>query len=133
MFPLQALLTFAGQLIDKFLPDPNQAAQAKAQLLEMQTKGELDQMMAQLDINKAEAQNANVFVSGWRPAIGWVCAIALAYQYLIRPIAIWSLMTMNHPVPNLPGLDDNLWQLMLGMLGLGGLRTFEKVNGVATK
>lgn len=131
MFPLEALLTFGNTLINKFFPDPNQAAQAKAQLLEMQTKGELEQMMAQIDVNKVEAANSSVFVSGWRPAIGWVCAIALGYQYLIRPIAIWLLLTYNHPVPNLPGLDDNLWQLMLGMLGLGGLRTYEKMAGVS--
>ena len=90
-------------------------------------------VQGQLNINNTEAANPSVFVSGWRPAIGWVCAVALAYQYLIRPISIWVLLTMNHPVPQLPGLDDNLWQLMLGMLRLGGLRTYEKVNGISTK
>lgn len=67
-------------------------------------------------------------MSGWRPAIGWVCALAMGYQYLLRPF----LVAFN-PVLAFPGLDDNLWQLLAGMLGLGGLRTFEKVNGVASR
>ena len=130
MFPIAALLEFGTKLIDKFFPDPTQAAKAKADLLQMQVQGELQQMASQLEINKVEAANTSVFVSGWRPAIGWVCAVALFYQYLVRPLAIWFLLSINHPIPNLPGLDDNLWQLMMGMLGLGGLRTYEKVAGV---
>jgi hypothetical protein len=133
MFPIAALLSFGSTLIDKFFPDPNQAQQAKAQLLEMQTKGELDQMLGQLEINKVEASNQSVFVSGWRPAIGWVCALALAYQYLFKPLMTWGAAVTGHTVPPMPGLDDNLWQLMMGMLGMGGLRTFEKINGVASK
>ena len=68
-----------------------------------------------------------MLVAGWRPAIGWVCAAALAFNYVIRPVAI-----AIHPAIVLPALDDSLWQLMAGMLGLGGLRTFEKVKGVAS-
>ena len=133
MFPIAALLSFGTTLIDKFFPDPNQAAQAKATLLEMQTKGELDQMLGQLEINKAEASSSSTFVAGWRPAIGWVCALALAYQYLFKPLITWASAVAGYTVPPMPGLDDNLWQLMMGMLGMGGLRTFEKVNGVASK
>ena len=108
MFPIAALLEFGTKLIDKFFPDPTQAAKAKADLLQMQVQGELQQMAGQLEINKVEAANTSVFVSGWRPAIGWVCAVALFYQYLVRPLAIWFLLSINHPIPNLPGLDDNL-------------------------
>ena len=90
-------------------------------------------MTAQTDINKAEASNPSLFVSGWRPAIGWVCALALAYQYLIRPLSGTVAGIAGIVIPPLPGLDDNLWQLMMGMLGMGGLRTFEKVQGVASK
>ena len=133
MFPIAALLSFGTTLIDKFFPDPNQAAQAKATLLEMQTKGELDQMLGQLEINKAEASSSSTFVAGWRPAIGWVCALALAYQYLFKPLMTWGATVTGYTVPPMPGLDDNLWQLMRGMLGMGGLRTFEKINGVASK
>ena len=90
-------------------------------------------MTGQLEINKVEAANANIFVSGWRPAIGWVCALALLYQYLVRPLAVAIFAAVGHPLPTMPGLDENLWQLMMAMLGMGGLRTFEKVQGVAAK
>lgn len=131
--PIDALLTLGSSLIDKFFPDKTQAETAKAQLLQMQVSGELAQMAGQLEINKVEAANANLFVSGWRPAIGWVCAMALAYQYLLRPLLSWATIAAGYNFPVLPGLDDNLWQLMMGMLGMGGLRTFEKVSGVASK
>lgn len=130
MFPILDVLALGSKLIDKFVPDANEAAKAKADLLQMQVKGELDQMMGQLEINKAEAQNPSMFVAGWRPAIGWTCAIALSYQYLARPLLTWGAAVYGYQMPVMPGLDDNLWQLMMGMLGLGGLRTFEKINGV---
>ena len=131
--PISAALDLGTTLINKIFPDPAQASEAKLKLLELQQNGELAIMTAQTDINKTEAANSSVFVSGWRPAIGWVCALALAYQYLVRPLGgtIASLLGMT--IPPLPGLDDNLWQLMMGMLGMGGLRTFEKVQGVASK
>ena len=131
--PIDALLTLGSSLIDKFFPDKTQAQNAKAQLLQMQVSGELAQMAGQIEINKVEAANANLFVSGWRPAIGWVCALALAYQYLLRPLLSWATMAAGYNFPVMPGLDDNLWQLMMGMLGMGGLRTFERVKGVASK
>lgn len=125
-----ALIPVLGSILDKIFPDASKSQEAKAKLMEMQLNGELQTIVGQLDINKVEAGNASVFVSGWRPAIGWVCAIALAYQYLFRPVLSFIAAYTGHAMPTLPGLDDNLWQLMLGMLGLGGLRTFEKVNGV---
>lgn len=127
MFPLTAL-GIGSQLIDKLIPDPAAQDAARLELLKLQQSGELAAMTAQTEINKVEAGNPSVFVSGWRPAIGWVCALALGYQYLARPF-----MTAFYPTLSFPGLDDNLWQLMMGILGLGGLRTFEKINNVAAK
>ena len=129
--PVSAALDIGGKLIDRLWPDPTQAAAAKLELLKLQQSGDLAQITGQLEINKAEAQNSSVFVAGWRPAIGWVCAMALFYQYLVRPIAQGAFAAAGHPLPPLVGLDDNLWQLLLGMLGLGGLRTYEKVQGVS--
>jgi hypothetical protein len=133
MFPLEAVLGLATSLIDRVFPDPAQKASAQLELLKLQQSGELAQITGQLDINKIEATNVNLFVSGWRPAIGWVCALALAYQYLFRPLSGTVAIVLGYTLPPLPGLDDNLWQLMMGMLGMGGLRTFEKVQGVASK
>jgi Holin of 3TMs, for gene-transfer release len=131
--PISAALDLGTTLINKIFPDPAQASEAKLKLLELQQNGELAIMTAQTDINKTEAANSSVFVSGWRPAIGWVCALALAYQYLVRPLGGTIASLLGLTIPPLPGLDDNLWQLMMGMLGMGGLRTFEKIQGVASK
>ena len=131
--PISAALDLGNTLISRIFPDPAQASQAKLELLKLQQSGDLATMTAQTDINKEEAKSSSLFVSGWRPAIGWVCALALAYQYLIRPLSGTVASIFGIIIPPLPGLDDNLWQLMMGMLGMGGLRTFEKVQGVASK
>lgn len=128
-------------IINKVVPDKTAAAAAVATLNQMQLQGQLQEEFAQLqavtsaqsDVDKAEATNSNVFVSGWRPMIGWVCGAALASQYIFRPILQWGFTMAHQPLPTLPGIDDNLWQLMFGMLGLGSLRTFEKIKGVATR
>ena len=128
MIALDAILGIGGKLIDKLIPDPAAKDAARLELLKLQQSGELEAMTAQTEINKVEAASSSIFVSGWRPAIGWVCALAMCYQYLVRPF-----LSAFYPVLVFPGLDENLWQLMMGMLGLGGLRTFEKVNNVAAK
>lgn len=131
--PVSAALEIGSKVIDRLWPDPQQANAAKLELFRLQQSGELAQITGQLEINKAEAGNASVFVSGWRPAVGWICGIALGYQYIMRPIVSWGVIALGHPLPQMPGLDDNLWQLLFGILGMGGLRTFEKVQGVAAK
>lgn len=120
------LLAVIPSLLDKIFPDKTKADEAKARLLELQMSGELEAIKGQLDINKAEAGSPSVFVAGWRPAIGWVCAAALAFQYLVRP-----LVMTKYPELQIPGLDDNLWQLLTGMLGIAALRSVEKVKGAA--
>lgn len=131
--PVTAILDIGSKVIDRLWPDPSQAAAAKLELFKLQQSGELAQITGQMEINKTEAASGSVFVSGWRPAIGWICGAALAYQYIARPVVSWGVIAAGHPLPPMPGLDENLWQLLLGMLGLGGLRTFEKLNGVAAK
>ena len=123
--PLTAGIELATAVIGKIWPDKSaaEAAQLAAQVAIVQ---------GQLDTNKAEAASPSGFTSGWRPAIGWVCASALACQYIARPLLQWAGIVTGHPWPALPGIDGNLWELMLGMLGLGGLRTFEKTKGVAS-
>jgi hypothetical protein len=111
------------KVLDKFVPDPNAKAQYEADLRDA-LKG-WDQQQA--DTNTAEAQSGSLFVSGWRPAIGWVGAIGLLYQYLLRPIAVgagWH---------DLPTLDQSLMELVTAMLGMAGLRTYEKTLGVHSK
>lgn len=114
------------KVLDKFVPDPEAKARAEAEL-----RSSLQQWdKAQTDVNAVEASNPNLFVAGWRPMIGWVCALALAYQYLVCPLGMWIATSLHLAVTTPPKLDDSLWQLMFGMLGMGGLRTFEKLKGV---
>jgi len=110
--------------VNKIWPDKTE--QEKAEIA-----AAVQTVVGQLDINKQEAASSSMFVAGWRPWIGWVCGVALAYQYLARPLLTWGFAFMGKPIPLLPGLDGNLWELMLGMLGLGGLRSWEKTKGVA--
>jgi len=87
--------------------------------------------LAQTEINKVEAADPNLFKSGWRPAIGWVCVIAFTYQFFIRPIVPWCVGLFHPAIAPMPVLEMNsLMTVLLGMLGLGGLRTFEKIKGV---
>jgi hypothetical protein len=117
------------KIVDKFIPDPNAKIAAEAAL-----RTDLQAWDAQQNtVNAAEASSGSLFTSGWRPMIGWVCAMALAYQYLLCPLGMWVATSMHLAVATPPKLDDSLWQLMFGMLGMGGLRTFEKIQGVASK
>lgn len=122
--PITAGMSLAETVIGKIWPD--KSAQEQAQLA-----AAVALVQGQIEVNKAEAASPSAFTSGWRPAIGWVCAAALGCQYIARPLLAWVGIVTGHPFPDLPGIDENLWQLMLGMLGLGGLRSFEKVKGVA--
>jgi hypothetical protein len=119
-----AIADLAGTVINKIWPDKSEAEK-------QQLAAAVQLVQGQMDINKAEAASGSVFIGGWRPAIGWVCAVALACQYIARPLLVWAGIVTGHNWPMLPGLDNNLWELMLGMLGMGGLRTLEKVKGVA--
>ena len=121
-----------GKVVDKIWPDPIERAKAQLELAKLEQSGALAEMVAQTDINKIEAANTNVFVSGWRPAVGWVCVGGLIYTFIGWPLITWGSTIWKFPIP--PALDmGTLITLLGGMLGLGGLRTFEKVNGVASK
>lgn len=133
-----SIADLATHILDRFVPDPAQKAAAALEILKAQQAGEFKQidadlqaMQAQMDVNKVEAGSSNLFVSGWRPFIGWTCGGALFSQYIIRPWVQWVCVFLGHPIPQLPGIDDQLWQLLGAMLGMGGLRTFEKLKGVA--
>jgi Holin of 3TMs, for gene-transfer release len=86
---------------------------------------------ADSDQHDGRAANRSLFVAGWRPFIGWCCGAALAYQYLLITVALWITSWAGYAFPNPPDLDDTMWQLMFGMLGMGGLRTYEKIRGVS--
>lgn len=135
---IAALLPIIGSIIEKVIPDPQAAADAKLKALDLAQRGELAQLeadtkmaLAQIDVNKAEA-TTDLFRGGWRPATGWVCVLGLAYSFLLRPLLPWVAAVAGFTVPPLPPLDgDTLMVLLTGMLGLGGFRTFERIKGKA--
>lgn len=121
----------AKGIIDKIWPDKTEAQKAEMAQAMVLLQGQLGLAQGQLDVNKVEAGSRSLFVAGWRPFIGWVCGAALVYQYILRPFVEAGFTLSGKPIPLLPGLDDNLYQLLLGMLGMGVFRTYEKVKGVA--
>ena len=131
--PVTALFEVGSKVLDRVLPDPAQQAAAKLELLKLQQNGELAQITGQMDINKVEAASSSLFVSGWRPSIGWVCGAGFAVQFVIGPLAEWGSALYGHPV-KFPQMDTGtMMPLLLGMLGLGGLRTAEKLADKAAK
>jgi len=131
--PVTALLDIGSKVIERIFPDPAQAASAKLELLKLQQSGELAIMAAQTDINKVEAGSASLFVSGWRPAIGWVCGAACAWNCIGLPMVKVALGLLAIKLELAPANLTEMLPILMGMLGLGGLRTLEKVNGVAAK
>jgi hypothetical protein len=132
MIPIvTALLPALGTLIDRLIPDRAAAEKAKAEMELQLVQAANAAAMAQVEVNKIEAGHSSVFVAGWRPSIGWVCAAGLAWAFVVAPIASWSLMVLGIKA-ELPAIQfDHLFELVLAMLGIGGLRTFEKLRGVA--
>jgi hypothetical protein len=128
--PLTAALEVGGKLLDKFFPNPAERAQAELELMRLKSSGELAELAnetslatAQMAINTEEAKSQSLFVSGWRPFVGWNCGFGLSYQFLVYPI----LVAYNKDIVS---LDINtLITLLGGLLGLGSLRTLEKLRG----
>lgn len=131
--PVSAILGIGSQLIDRLWPDPVQAATAKLELLKMQQSGDLAVIAAQSKINEMEAGNASTFVSGWRPFIGWVCGLACAWNWIGISIANTACQLLNHPMTLKAADLSDMMPVLIGMLGLGGLRTIEKINNVERK
>ena len=126
-----ALLPALGTLIDRLIPDKAEAEKARNQLEAQLVTAANQSALAQVEVNKVEAGHSSVFVAGWRPSIGWVCAAGLAWAFVLAPVASWALMVLGIKA-ELPAIQfDHLFELVLSMLGIGGLRTFEKLRGVA--
>jgi hypothetical protein len=128
------ILPAVTPIVDKLvslIPNSNDRAKAKEELEMALMKAVNDAAHDQTEINKIEAASNSVFVAGWRPAVGWVCVLGLGYSYLVYPFLLWYSAAYGQDLHNLPKLEtDGLYQLVLAMLGLGTLRTFEKVKGV---
>lgn len=123
---IKELIKPVSKILDKFVVDKDLKVK-----LEHEIKTEIQRAnLAQIEVNKAEAQHRSVFVAGWRPFIGWTCAVAMAYHFVMQPIIVFSL-SANGVDYSLPEFDmASLMTVVLGILGLGGMRSFEKYKGI---
>jgi hypothetical protein len=124
-----------GPILDgvlRLIPDKGARAEAKEQFELQMLAAMTGLVQGQLAINQKEAEHGSIFVAGWRPFIGWVCGFGVAWQFVLSPMITWGVVVSGVELPPIPILDTGpLMTLMLGMLGLGGLRTYEKRLGVA--
>jgi len=127
---LGPLFELGKSLISRFFPDPEKAREAEAEFMKMAMQGELQQVIAQLEINAKEAAHPSIWVAGWRPFFGWIGGLAFFYSTVAQPVMLWYGKSKGWP--DAPDVNmDLLWVVVTGMLGIGGLRTFEKSKGVA--
>jgi hypothetical protein len=118
-------------LLDKFIEDKDQKAALAHEIATMGEKHSQEALLAQLEINKAEAASGSLFKGGWRPFVGWTCGIAFAYHFVIQPLLIFIFAYAGLETPDLPQFDvGTLLPVLGGMLGIGGLRSYEKTKGL---
>jgi ABC-type lipopolysaccharide export system ATPase subunit len=128
---LQALIGPVTGLLDKFIPDADQKAKLAHDIATMSEKHTQEALLAQLEINKAEAQSGSLFKGGWRPAVGWTCAIAFLYHFILKDLIIFGCAIAGVELPIMPDFDmGTLLTVLGGMLGIGTLRTYEKQKGL---
>jgi len=128
---LSALIGPVTGLLDKFVEDKDQKNALAHEIATLAEKQAHEAAMAQVATNQAEAKHRSVFVAGWRPFIGWTCGVALAYHFVLAPFILFGVSVAGIEIPPLPAFDmDSLMTVLLGMLGLGGLRTYEKSKGM---
>tara|TARA_R110001592_G_scaffold232762_1_gene490198 strand:- start:195 stop:596 length:402 start_codon:yes stop_codon:yes gene_type:complete len=118
-------------ILDKVIEDKDQKAKLAHELATMADKLSHEQQLAQIEVNKAEAASGSLFKGGWRPFIGWVCGIAFCYHFVIQPLIIFVVAIVGVDIPDLPEFQMNtLLTVLGGLLGIGGLRTYEKQKGL---
>ncbi len=128
---IAALLPKALDILDDLIPDKTAAAQAKATIELRILEAASAANAAQSEINKVEAASSSIWVSGWRPAIGWCCSTGIFWVYVGHPIATWGMGVYGIDASHIPDLQsESLMELTFALLGLAGLRTYEKVKGV---
>ena len=128
---LGQLIGPATEILDKVIVDKDQKAKMAHELATMADKHAQQALLAQLEINKAEAQSGSFFKGGWRPAVGWICALAFAYHFVLQPLILFLATLFGAELPQLPEFEmGTLLTVLGGMLGIGGLRSYEKQKGL---
>jgi|TARA_R110000850_G_scaffold82651_1_gene177420 hypothetical protein len=118
-------------ILDKVIEDKDQKAQLAHEIATMSDTHAQQALLSQLEINKAEAASGSLFKGGWRPAVGWICAIAFGYHFVLQPLLVFVLTASGVDLPDLPEFDmSTLLTVLGGMLGIGGLRSYEKTKNL---
>jgi len=125
---ISALIGPVSAILDKVIPDKDLKEKLSHEIATMAERHAQEQVMAQIEVNKVEANSNSLFVSGWRPFVGWTCGVALCYHFVLQPFLTFVLYSFGHQI-TLPTFDmGTLTTILMGMLGLGGLRSYEKVK-----
>ena len=128
---ISSLIQPVGDILDKVIPAQDLKRKLSHEIATMSEKHAQQALLAQLEINKAEAASGSLFKGGWRPAVGWVCAIAFMYHFILKDLIIFGAAFAGVELPELPEFDmGTLLTVLGGMLGIGGLRTYEKQKGL---
>ena len=128
---IASLIGPVSGILDKVIPDSDMKAKLAHEIATMSDTHAQQALLAQLEINKAEAASGSLFKGGWRPAVGWICAIAFGYHFVLQPLLVFVLTASGVDLPDLPDFDmGTLLTVLGGMLGIGGLRTVEKAKGL---
>ena len=128
---LTALIGPVSNLLGKFIEDKDMKNKLAHEVATMAETHAQELAKGQIEINKAEAQHKSIFVAGWRPFIGWTCGIALCWHFVLQPIVMFLSAYIGFQIPELPEFDmGSLMTILGGLLGLGGLRTYEKQKGL---
>jgi len=129
MLPL-AIIELGARLLDKVIPDKDAREKAQSELFKAAQDQDFQLALAQIKVNEEEAKSENLFKSGWRPAIGWICVFGLFYNFVLYNILLWAVATFNLQITPPALMSDILMELVFALLGLGSLRTFEKIKGI---
>jgi len=128
---LGKLVDPVSNILDKVVEDKDQKAKLAHEIATMAERHAQELAKGQIEINKEEAKSRNIFIAGWRPFVGWTCGLALFWHFLGLPVTLFVTGWFDLQHPPLPEFDmQSLMTVLLGMLGLGGMRTFEKFKGV---
>ena len=128
---VETLVGPVSGILDKFIEDKDQKAKLAHEIATMSDNHAQQLALAQVSLNKAEAESGSIFKGGWRPFIGWTSGVAFAYHFVLQPLLIFILSVFKISLPNLPVFDmSTLLPVLGGMLGIGSLRTYEKKSGL---
>ena len=128
---IEQLIGPVAGLLDKFIEDKDQKARIAHDIATMADRHAQERVMAQMEVNRQEAAHRSLFVAGWRPFIGWTCGVSLAWHFVLAPMLMWVDAWVGLGFTPVTFDMDSLTTILMGMLGLGGLRTYEKAKGIA--